>query len=208
MLSTTFRKAKEAGACIESYKKFAKFKGGVSEWGLDKPFPLTEVLDVCGMDDALWSLGIVIEPVDKEIRLFACYSAERVLPIFEKQYPEDKRPRQAIEVSRRYANGEATLEELNAAAGAARSAAWAATWDATWDAGAAAARDAGAAAGAAARAAAWAAAWGATWDAAGAATWAAAGAAWDAGDAARAAARAAEREWQKQRLFELLREAK
>ena len=32
------------------------------------------------------------------LREFACDCAERVLPIFEKEYPNDKRPRQAIEV--------------------------------------------------------------------------------------------------------------
>jgi len=56
-------------------------------------------------------------------RLFACDCAERVLPIFEKEYPDDKRPREAIEVSRRYANGKATEKELAAAWAAARVAA-------------------------------------------------------------------------------------
>jgi len=73
-------------------------------------------------------------------RLFACDCAERVLPLFERKRPDDRRPRQAIEVARRFANGEATRDELLAA------------WDAAWAAAWAAAR-------AAARAAAWDAAW-------------------------------------------------
>ena len=81
---------------------------------------------------------------DKSLRLFACDVAQSVLHIFEEKYPDDLRPRQAIEVARRFANGDATQEELYAA----RSAAWAA-WDAEW-----AARDAWYA-----RAAAWYAAW-------------------------------------------------
>lgn len=40
---------------------------------------------------------------DKTARLFAYDCAEHVLPLFEKEYPDDKRPRQAIEVARRYA---------------------------------------------------------------------------------------------------------
>lgn len=39
-------------------------------------------------------------------RLWACDCAERVLHLFEKMYPEDKRPRDAIEASRKFAHGE------------------------------------------------------------------------------------------------------
>ena len=117
---------------------------------------------------------------DRIARLFACDCAERVLPIYEKDYPKDKRPRQAIEVARRYAEGKASDSELAAARAAARAAAWDA-------------------AGAAARAAAWDAAWTAAWAAAGAAAGAAARtAAWA---ATRDAARAAERQWQVKRLM-------
>ena len=62
---------------------------------------------------------------DKSLRLFACDVAQSVLHIFEEKYPDDLRPRQAIEVSRRFANGDATQEELYAA----RSAAWSAAGD-------------------------------------------------------------------------------
>lgn len=90
--------------------------------------------------------------VERELRLFACRCAEDELPLFEAAYPGDLRPRECIAVSRRYANGEATGEELTAA----KAAAWAA-WEAARDAArSAAARNA---ARAAARAAAWAAAW-------------------------------------------------
>ncbi len=68
--------------------------------------------------------------IDRELRLFACDCAERVLYIFEREHPNDKRPRAAIEVSRRFADGKATMTELAAARAAARAAAWAAAWDA------------------------------------------------------------------------------
>ena len=80
-------------------------------------------------------------------RLFAADCAERVLPTFEKMYPDDRRPRKAIEAARAFANGEI------------ETAAQAAAWDAAWDAAQAAAWDA-------ARAAAGAAEWAAVWDAA------------------------------------------
>ena len=175
MLHTTFRKAKEAGACSDRYKKMARALGGVRKYGIDTPIPLDKVLEVCGLEDTLWALRITIEPAEKEIRLFACDCAERVLPLFEKEYPDDKRSRLVIETSRRFANGKATQEELTAARAAARDAsrtAWAAEAAAAW--------------------AALAAAGGAAADAAG-------------GAAADAAGREAEREWQTQHLLGMLR---
>jgi hypothetical protein len=135
---------------------------------------------------------------ERTAQLFACDCAEAVVHLC----GDDPRPRQAIDVARRYANGEATDEELAAARDAARAAvrdapmnaprdaAWAATraatrdaawdmvWDMAWDAAWAAARGT-------ARAAALGAALGAArgtaraiaWDAAWTATWTAA---WDA----------------------------
>jgi hypothetical protein len=128
---------------------------------------------------------------ERTARLFAADCAERSLRYYEREYPNDQRPRQAITVARRFANGQATTNELDTA--------WAAAWAA---AGAAAGAAARAAAGAAAWAAAGAAAWAAAGDAAGAAAWAAAWAA--AGAAAWAAARDDERAWQANRLRQYL----
>jgi len=178
----------------------AKVLGGVARYGLDTPIPLDKVLEVCGLIDTLWALKIVIEPADKEFRLLACDYAERVLPLFERQYPNDNRPSRAIEIARRFAEGEATSGELAAAHDAAY-AAWAAAYAAEAAAWAAAREAAYAAAHAAwdaahaTRAAAYAAE-AAAWAAAGAAAYAAAHAARDAEDA--------ERAWQKQRLLKLL----
>ncbi len=125
MLHTTFVKAREAGACVGSYRKFAKFKGSVPKWGKYTPFPLTEVLEVCGLADALWCLRCTVEP-SEDIRIeFACRCAEHVLHIYEDKYPDDKRPRKAIEAAR------ACITEKSAAAA---DAAWAAAdaADAAW----------------------------------------------------------------------------
>jgi hypothetical protein len=108
-------------------------------------------------------------------RLFAADCAEHVLPIFERERPGDMRPRECIAVARRFALGDATADEKDAA------------WDAAWDAVRDAAEDA-----------AWNAAWAASGAASGAAAWnAARDAAWN---AARAAAGDAERRWQARRL--------
>lgn len=59
-------------------------------------------------------------------RLLASWAAdcaEHVLPLFTTKYPEDDRPRRAIETARAWARGEATVSEARAAAFAAHAAA-------------------------------------------------------------------------------------
>ncbi|MFH1634077.1 MAG: putative immunity protein [Chloroflexota bacterium] len=116
---------------------------------------------------------------ERTARLFAADCAEAVLPLFEKDCPNDNRPRSAVEAARKFTRGKISEKELYAACVAARDAAcgdatYAAAWAAARDAARAAARDAAwAAAYAAARAAAWAAARDAAWAAAYAAAYAA-----------------------------------
>jgi len=59
----------------------------------------------------------------KEQALWAADSAERVLPCFEEAFPNDGRPRQAIEAARAWARGEIRVGEARAAALAAHAAA-------------------------------------------------------------------------------------
>jgi len=171
MLHITFERARAAGACRDRYRLFAKALGGIKRYGASTPIPLDKVLEVCGLEDAIWALQCVVEPADRQIRLFACDCAERVLPLYEKEYTDDKTPRQAIETARRYADGKATTEELEVA--------WSAVWSAVC-----------------AKSAVWSAAWSAVKSAA-----------WGASSAARYACfDSSERQWQKQRFLEMLRE--
>ena len=57
-------------------------------------------------------------PTRPEITSAACDCAELSLEIFEKEYPNDKRPRVAIETARKWVNGEATVEKVRSAAAA------------------------------------------------------------------------------------------
>lgn len=182
MIYTTFQLAKQARACTESYRKFAKHVGGVPKYGASTPIPLTDLLAVCGLDDTLWVLAHCCTLPDKALkllRLFLCDCADHVLPIYEKVYPKDNRPRNYMVMTRRFLDGAATFQELEVAS--------AATWGAARDI---------------ARAVAWAA-----WETARAAAWATWAVAKAAGGDTRDAwrdARDAEREWQTKRLRELL----
>jgi len=113
----------------------------------------------------------------KDSVALAIFAAELVIDIFEKEHPNDKRPREAIEAAKKVLKSD-TKKNRAAAGDAARYAVSAAASDAAWGVAWAAARAARAA-----RAAASDAAWGVAW----AAAWVARVAASAAGDAAEAA---------------------
>lgn len=135
-------------------------------------------------------------------RLFAADCAEHVLHLFEQQYPDDARPREAIAATRAFANGTISQEELAEAGNAAGDAAWATAWTAASCATAQAAQDAAwpgeDAVWVTAQAATQVAVWAMAEDAAGSA------ARGKVRTAARTKARAAERAWQTNRLFDYL----
>ena len=61
--------------------------------------------------------------VERELRLFAADCAEHVLYLFEEKYPDDDRPRKAIQSARDFANDSISAHATNAAANAAYAAA-------------------------------------------------------------------------------------
>jgi len=185
-MTTTLNKIKAHAPCADGWAKLLLFLNKTK--ADNEPLSIATIIQSNGIKDAVWALRAV-EGKDKEIRLFAADCAESDLHIYENKYPNDDRPRKAIQAARDYANGVIGKDELaaasdaafaasDAACDAARAASWAASW---------AARAASWAASAAARAAAW--------DASDAAR----AAAWDASDAAWAAASAAK--WQKIELL-------
>ena len=144
-MKTTLNKIREYQPCTDGWQKLLTYLGKTK--ADDEPLEITTILDSNGLDDALWCLRAV-EGHDKEIRLFAVWCARQVQHVM-----TDQRSLDALDVAERYANGEATEAELDAAGDAA----WSASWDAAW----------------ADRSAAWSASWDAAW-AARAAVWSAA----------------------------------
>jgi hypothetical protein len=135
----------------------------------DEALPFARIVEICGLDDALWATQASPEH-DREWRLFAVWCARRVQHLM-----QDARSIAALDVAERYALGNATADELAAARGTTWGAetAWGVAMEATW---------------AAARGTAWGAAWGAAdaaMEATRAAAWTAAYAVCAAADAAR-----------------------
>jgi len=97
-------------------------------WTKGKSF--SEAWSSCTRPDwLLWLAGRMANEkgwwTRQQVVLAACACAESVLYIFEGRYPEDKRPRKAIETARLWAEGKATLEEVKNAAASADAAAYA-----------------------------------------------------------------------------------
>ena len=186
MITTTLNRIREHSLSPYDWTKLLNGLGKTK--ADDEPLPFSKILEINGLDDALWCCRV--EPqYAREHRLFAVACARRV-----EHLNPDPRVKNATDVAERYANGQATDEELRTA--------WFAAW-AAWAAGDA--RDAAPTARNAAQAA-WAATRDATWasgDAALAAAWASGDAA---GEAAWAAAWDAEREWQKQEFLRVVTE--
>ena len=121
MLYTSLKLLKQHHACANRYHHLAQALGGVKHYGLDTPIPLSRILKNNGLEDTLWALRATTVPCDRETRLLVCCYAEHILPLFESKYPLDKRPHQAVETSRRFANGLAKLGKLVTAYAAAAS---------------------------------------------------------------------------------------
>jgi len=149
-MQTTLKKIRAHSPCAEGWTQLLAHLGKTK--ADSTPLPLSVILESNGLNDTLWCLQAV-DGFEREKRLFAVWCARQVQRLI-----TDPRSLAALDVVEQFANGQASLEELAAAATwaadareAARDAAWAAANAAAW---AAAANAADAAAWAAANAAA------------------------------------------------------
>ena len=122
MITTTLNRIREHQPCTDGWAKLLAYLGKTK--ADDDPLPYAVILKSNGLDDALWCCRA--EPqYAKEWRLYAVWCARQVRHLM-----IDPRSIAALDVAERFANGEATQAELDAA----KAAAWAAAWDAAWDA--------------------------------------------------------------------------
>jgi len=138
-MKTTLNQIRKCNPCAEGWTTLLQHLNKTK--ADDEPLSLLTILDSNGFDDALWCLRAV-KGYDKEKRLYAVWCARQVQHLM-----TDQRSIKALDVAERYANGEASDEELKAAkdnASAASDAAYAAyavyaVYDAAYDAAYAAA---------------------------------------------------------------------
>ena len=110
-MKTTLNKIREKSPCQEGWEKLLKHLGKTK--ADDEPLSLLTILDSNGLDDALWCLRAV-DGYKKEIMLFAVWCARQVQHLM-----TDKRSIDALDVAERFASGQATSDELDAARAAA-----------------------------------------------------------------------------------------
>jgi hypothetical protein len=150
-MRTTLNKIRAHSPCRDGWEDLLRGLGKTA--ADDEPLWIDQILNINGVDDALWCLRAV-ENCDREIRLYAVWCARRVQHLM-----TDPHSIAAFDVVERYARGEASDAELEAALGLAvvAAVAEAAASSAAWAAYTTAARsvDAAAAEAAVAMAAAW-----------------------------------------------------
>ena len=123
ILHTTFALVRKAGACDLPNQVLAKALGGLRKYGAHTSIPLTRILELQGFDATLWCLRCVLPGEeaarDRLARLLVCVYAEHVAHLWAPPAGITWKPEDAISVARRYALGQATVEELDVARKAA-----------------------------------------------------------------------------------------
>ena len=121
MITTTLNRIRAHGPCADGWQNLLAGLGKTA--ADDEPLPFARILEINGIVDALWCCRA--EPqYAPEWRLFAVWCARQVQHLM-----TDPRSIAALNVAERHAQGQATDQELAAAAAAAwaaEAAAWAA----------------------------------------------------------------------------------
>ena len=107
----TLNAIRRHGPCKDGWEKLLKYLGKTT--ADDEPLLFSTILDSNGFDDAIWCLRALD---NKQVLVeLACRFAESVLPIFENRFPDDMRPRRAIEAARADDAADAAAEAADAA---------------------------------------------------------------------------------------------
>ena len=115
---------KKYGACDPGIECFKYLKTTTVHETINKCMSLSDDVVLRWTNDVLdkykwcsWLLSRIL-PKDEKIK-YAIYSARLVIDIFEKKYPNDNRPRKAIEAAELYLEGKVTKEQIGDAVDAA-----------------------------------------------------------------------------------------
>ena len=120
-MKITQKQLKDWSACADGYK----WACGILK---DKPMEFKKFLKITADHRLDWANWVIVRVMTYDQYVsYAVYAAEQVIDIYENKYPNDKRPRLAIEAAKN------CIGLKGAAARAARAAAWDAAEDAAGD---------------------------------------------------------------------------
>jgi hypothetical protein len=111
-ITTTLNRIKKNKPCSDGWTKLLTFLNKTK--ADDEELDLLTILESNGVKDCLWAFQCT-DNYDSIYKHIAADFAESVLYIFEKEYPNDNRPRLSIQAARDYADGKINKEELDAA---------------------------------------------------------------------------------------------
>ena len=104
MMTLTLEQLKELKPCSEGFTWYSRNI---------KTEDVKEILTILSSHSWEWCRWLFVRLLNaNQNRRLAIYCAELVLPIFENRFPCDKRPRDAIEASKKYLLGEIDKKEL------------------------------------------------------------------------------------------------
>ena len=93
-MKITQEKLKEWSACANGYK----WACGILK---DKPMAVKEFIKITAEHRLDWANWVICRVFDKPNKVrYAIFAAEQVIHLFENKYPNDKRPRKAIEAAK------------------------------------------------------------------------------------------------------------
>ena len=142
-IGLTYHQLKALAPCRDKFDAVVATLGDAETWNGKSISANDAKAAGVSFDNVLWAAKRVAkkdQDVERKLRLFTADCAAHVLHIYEKSEGADTRPREAIEATRKFANGEIGAAAWDAAGAAARDAARsaagaaAAAWDAVWDA--------------------------------------------------------------------------
>ena len=124
-LTTTLNRIRACGPCTSGWRTLLKHVG--EDFDPEAEINLLTILASNGVPDMLWALRATVQDSKRTAAQLAIEFAEQLaiefaeqaLPLFDKRWPNNRRPRLAIKAARDYLEWLISLEELRAAGRAA-----------------------------------------------------------------------------------------